>query len=305
MLLGGWATLGRTTQSESTSMYNRVIDLLDIFDLERVELNVFRSKGPNTGCRRVFGGQAVSQALLATCQTVEGRLPHSLHCYFIQSGDLQLPIMYKVEHLRDGRTYSTRHVTASQGSSAILSLMVSFRAEEQGRCDHQVGMPQVPPPEMFTAEELSRRPIFTELPEIVHRYYAGDRPIELRPVEIDRYLGQKIDDGRIHIWMKAAAKLPDVPSLHICALAYASDLSLLDAVMARYGRTLFEERMMSASIDHAMWFHRPFRADDWLLYAKDSPSARGGRGFTRGSIFKRDGTLVASVAQEGAVRERL
>ena len=136
------------------------------------------------------------------------------------------------------------------------------------------------------------------------RYYESDRPIELRPVELGRYFGQKIDDGRINVWIRTASKLPDDPALHMCALAYASDFSLLDAAMARYGRTLFDKRMMPASLDHAMWFHRPFRADEWLLYAQDSPSARGGRGLTRGMIFKQDGTLVASVAQEGSLRER-
>ncbi len=165
-------------------------------------------------------------------------------------------------------------------------------------------MPDVPPPEKLTAEEVAKQPMFSEMPDFIRRYYESDRPIELRPVELGRYFGQKIDDGRIHVWIRTAAKLPDDPALHMCALAYASDFSLLDAVMARYGRTLFDKRMMPASLDHAMWFHRPFRADEWLLYAQDSPSAQGGRGLTRGLIFKPDGTLVASVAQEGSVRER-
>ena len=142
------------------------------------------------------------------------------------------------------------------------------------------------------------------MPDFIRRYYESDRPIELRPVELGRYFGQKIDDGRINVWIRTAAKLPDDPALHMCALAYASDFSLLDAAMARYGRTLFDKRMMPASLDHAMWFHRPFRADEWLLYAQDSPSAQGGRGLTRGMIFKPDGTLVASVAQEGSLRQR-
>ncbi len=140
--------------------------------------------------------------------------------------------------------------------------------------------------------------MFKEMPEFIRRYYESDRPIELRPVELGRYFGQKIDDGRIHVWIRTAAKLPDDPALHLCALAYASDFSLLDAVMARYGRTLFDKRMMPASLDHAMWFHRPFRADEWLLYAQDSPSAQDGRGLTRGLIFKPDGTLVASVPRK-------
>lgn len=285
-------------------MQKAVIDLLAILDLEQVEVNLFRGNNPNTSSQRVFGGQVIGQAIAATCRTVEGRLPHSLHCYFIHSGDPQAPIIYQVERLRDGKSYSTRRATAIQHGRAIFSIMVSFHAEEKSAFDHQDKMPEVQPPEKFTAEELSRQPIFSEMPEIIRRYYEPDRPVELRPVEIGRYSGERIHDGRIHIWMKTAAKLPDNPALHICALAYASDLSLLDAVMARYGRTLFDGRIVSGSLDHAMWFHRPFRADEWLLYAKESPSAQDGRGLTRGLIFKPDGTLVASVAQEGSVRER-
>lgn len=286
-------------------MPKNLIDLLAILDLEPIERNLFRGNSLNTSSRRVFGGQVIGQAMAAACRTVEGRLPHSLHCYFIQAGDAQKPIIYQVERLRDGKSYSTRRVTAIQRGNAIVSIMISFHAkEEEGALNHQDKIPNVPPPERFTAEELSKQAMFPEMPEIIRRYYESDRPVELRPVEINRYIGQKIDDGRVHIWMKTAAKLPDDPALHMCALAYASDLSLLDAVMARYGRTLFDERMMSGSLDHAMWFHRPFRADEWLLYCNDSPSAQGGRALTRGVIFKPDGTLVASAAQEGSVRER-
>jgi acyl-CoA thioesterase-2 len=237
-------------------MSKGLIDLISILDIEPLEVNLFRGNSPKTSWQRVFGGQVIGQAMVAACRTVEGRLPHSIHCYFILPGDTQVPIIYQVERLRDGKSYSTRRVTAIQ------------------------------------------------MPEFIRRYYESDRPIELRPVELGRYFGERIDDGRIHVWIRTAAKLPDDPALHLCALAYASDFSLLDAIMARYGRTLFDKRMMPASLDHAMWFHRPFRADEWLLYAQDSPSAQGGRGLTRGLIFKPDGTLVASVAQEGSVRER-
>ncbi|WGR96242.1 acyl-CoA thioesterase II [Bradyrhizobium sp. ISRA443] len=285
-------------------MPNTVIDLLAILDLEPIKVNLFRGNNPKTGSQRVFGGQMIGQAMVAACRTVEGRLPHSLHCYFIQSGVPEVPIIYHVERLRDGRSYSTRRVTAIQHGDVIFSIMVSFHVEEEGAFDHQDKMPDVLPPEELTAEKLSGWPMFSEIPEIVRRYYEPDRPVELRPVEIDRYVGEKIEHGRIHIWIRTAAQLPDDPALHMCALAYASDFSLLDAVMARYGRTLFDKRMISGSLDHAMWFHRPFRVDGWLLYAKESPSAQGGRGLTRGLIFKPDGTLVASVAQEGSVRER-
>ena len=178
--------------------------------------------------------------MVAACRTVEGRLPHSLHCYFILPGDPQVPIIYQVERLRDGRSYSTRRVTAIQHGNAIFSIMVSFHAEEEGAFDHQEKMPDVPPPEKLTAEEVAKQPIFKEMPDFIRRYYESDRPIELRPVELGRYFGEKIDDGRIHVWIRTAAKLPDDPALHMCALAYASDFSLLDAIMARYGRTLFD-----------------------------------------------------------------
>ena len=250
-------------------MSNGLIDLISILDLEPIEVNMFRGRSPMTSWQRVFGGQVIGQAMVAACRTVEGRMPHSLHCYFILPGDPQIPIIYEVERLRDGKSYSTRRVTAIQHGNAIFSIMVSFHVEEEGSFDHQDKMPDVPPPEKLTAEEVAKQPIFKEMPDFIKRYYESDRPIELRPVELSRYFGQKIEDGRIHVWIRTAAKLPDDPALHMCALAYASDFSLLDAVMARYGRTLFDKRMMPASLDHAMWFHRPFRADEWLLYSQD------------------------------------
>lgn len=281
-------------------MSKSLIDLLAILDLEAIEVNLFRGNSPKASWGQVFGGQVIGQGMLAACRTVNLRLPHSLHCYFSLPGDPQVPIIYQVERVRDGKSYSTRRVTAIQHGNAIFSMVVSFHTQEQGTFEHQDKMPDVPPPERLAAEELSKQPMFPETPELMCRYYA----IESLPIEIGRCLGQKIENGRIHIWIKAAAILPDDPTLHMCALAYASDLTLLDAVMARHGRMLFDRRMIRTSLDHAMWFHRPFRANEWLLYARDSPSAQGGRGLTRGLIFKRDGTLVASVAQEASVRER-
>ena len=285
-------------------MSKSLIDLISILDLEALEVNMFRGRSPRTRWQRVFGGQVIGQALVASCRTVEGRMPHSLHCYFILPGDPQIPIIYEVERLRDGRSYATRRVTAIQHGQAIFSMMVSFHAEEATAFDHQDPMPSVPHADELTPEELMKSPFMEGMPEFIQRYYASDRPIELRPVEYQRYFGEKVPEGRINIWIRTAAKLPDDPALHMCALAYASDFSLLDAVMSRYGRTLFDGRVMAASLDHAMWFHRPFRADEWLLYSQDSPSAQGGRGLARGSIYKPDGTLVASVAQEGSLREK-
>lgn len=285
-------------------MSKSLIDLLDILDLETLEVNMFRGRSPKTRWQRVFGGQVIGQAMVASCRTVEARMPHSLHCYFIRPGDPQIPIIYEVERLRDGKSYSTRRVTAIQHGEAIFSMMVSFHVEEPDSFSHQDPMPDVPPPEKLTAEQLAKDPVMNQMPDFIRRYHESDRPIELRPVEFQRYFGTAIPDGRINIWIRTAAKLPDDPALHMCALAYASDFSLLDSVMARYGRTLFDGRVLAASLDHAMWFHRPFRADEWLLYSQDSPSAQGGRGLARGLIFKPDGTLVASVAQEGSMRER-
>lgn len=295
---------GMTLKVPKKPMSKSLIDLLAILDLEPIKVDLFRGNSPKTGWQQVFGGQLIGQAMVAACRTVDGRLPHSLHCYFILPGDPQVPIIYQVERLRDGKSYSTRRVTAIQYDNAIFSIMVSFHAGEESAFDHQNKMPDVPPPEKLTAEELSKQQMFAKMPAFIRHYYESDRPIELRPVELGRYFGRTIDDGRIHIWMKTAAKLPDHPAWHICALAYASDFSVRDPVMARHGRALFDERIMPVSLDHAMWFHRPFRADEWLLYAQDSPSAQGGRGLTRGLIFKPDGTLLASVTQESSVRER-
>ncbi|WP_369726244.1 acyl-CoA thioesterase [Bradyrhizobium sp. LLZ17] len=285
-------------------MSRSLIDLLAILDIEAIDLNLFRGNSPKTSWQHVFGGQVLGQAMVAACRSVEGRLPHSLHCYFLLPGDPDAPIIYQVERLRDGKSYSTRRVTAMQLGNVIFSIMVSFHAEELGAFDHQDKKPDVPPPEQLTAEAWSKQTKFPEMPRFLRHYFESDRPIELRPVEIRRYFGQTIDDGRIHMWFKTAATLPDDQALHISALAYASDFSLRDPVVARHGRTLFDRRITPISVDHAMWFHRRFRADEWLLYAQDSPSAQGGRGLTRGSIFKADGTLVASVAQESSVRER-
>ena len=268
-------------------------------------MNLFRGNSPKTSWQRVFGGQVIGQAMVAACRTVEGRLPHSLHCYFILPGDPQIPIIYQVERLRDGKSYSTRRVTAIQHGNAIFSIMVSFHAEEEGAFNHQDKMPDVPPPEKLTAEEVA------EAADVqgdagLHPPLLRIRPADRTAPGRARPLLRPEDRRRPHPCLDPhrGRSCPDDPALHMCALAYASDFSLLDAVMARYGRTLFDKRMMPASLDHAMWFHRPFRADEWLLYAQDSPSAQDGRGLTRGLIFKPDGTLVASVAQEGSLRQR-
>ena len=285
------------------------IDLVALLDLEVIELNLFRGISPPSRWPRVFGGQVIGQAMVAACRTVEGRLPHSLHAYFILPGDPSVPIIYEVTRLRDGRSFTTREVTAIQHGHAIFSMIVSFTKEEDGAFSHQEPMPRVPPPEELSPEKMRANPLIAAAPRYVRRFFeteASDRrrPVEMRPVEFERYLGKKIDDGRINMWMRTNVELPDDPAIHLCALAYASDMALLDTVVARHGQTFFQDNIMAASLDHAMWFHRPFRADEWLLYSQESPNANSGRGLARGLIFKPDGTLVATVAQEGLVRLR-
>jgi len=226
-----------------------------------------------------------------------------MHAYFLLPGDPKVPIIYQVDRIRDGKSFTTRRVVAIQHGHAIFAMAVSFHNDEEG-LTHQAKMPDVPMPDSLPSELEVRQGIVPTLPEPVRRYYERERPIEIRPVETDRYFGRKYEDGRFHLWIRTTGRLPDDPAIHQCALAYASDYTLLDAALVPHGRTLFEPEFMAASLDHALWIHRPFRADEWLLYAQDSPNLSGGRGFSRGLIFKQDGTLVASVAQEGLVRIR-
>ena len=280
-----------------------VQDLLKILDLEQLEVNLFRGRSPQVGWQRVFGGQVIGQALVAACRTVDGRLAHSMHAYFLLPGDPKVPIIYDVERTRDGKSFTTRLVKAIQHGQPIFTMSISFHNSEGG-LDHQAKMPDVPMPDDLPSESEVRERILPMMPDPVRKYYERERPIELRPVEFDRYRGKKIEDGRFNVWIRTTGKLPDDPAIHQCVLSYASDMTLLDTALVPHGRTLFEKDFMAASLDHALWLHRPFRADDWLLYAQDSPNMAGARGFSRGLIFARDGTLVASVAQEGLVRER-
>jgi acyl-CoA thioesterase-2 len=284
-------------------MSSAIGEVLSILDLEPLEVNLFRGRSPQVGWQRVFGGQVIGQALVAAVRTVDGRPPHSLHAYFLLPGDPAVPIIYDVDRIRDGKSFTTRRVRAIQHGHAIFAMSVSFHVDEPG-LSHQAKMPDVPPPESLPSEADLKNSLLAKMPDPVRRYYERERPIELRPVEFGRYLGQKLEEPRFHIWIRTTGRLPDDPAIHQCVLAYASDLTLLDAALVPHGRTVFDKRIMAASLDHALWFHRPFRADDWLLYAQDSPNLSGSRGYARGLIFTRDGTLVASVAQEGLLRER-
>ncbi len=287
-------------------MPSAIENLLATLDLEPLEVNLFRGRSPQVGWQRVFGGQVIGQALVAACRTVENvteRPPHSLHAYFLLAGDPKVPIIYEVDRIRDGRSFTTRRVVAIQHGQAIFTMAVSFHHDEPGLA-HQAPMPDVPRPEELPTESEVKEKILPMMPEPVRRYYERERPIELRPVEYGRYLGKTTDSGRFHVWIRATGRLPDEPAIHQCVLAYASDMTLLDSALIPHGRSVFDKSIMAASLDHALWLHRPFRADDWLLYAQDSPNLSGARGFSRGLIFSQDGTLVASVAQEGLLRER-
>jgi acyl-CoA thioesterase-2 len=273
-----------------------VAELIRLLDLEKVEENIFRGYNPDDRSQRVFGGQVLAQALVAAARTApSGRDCHSLHAYFLRAGDPAAPILYEVDRSRDGGSFSVRRVVAIQHGEQIFVLASSFQKTEGG-FEHQAAMPAVPPPESL-ADGLS------EGDATLLKGLWRSRPFEFRPVQprglSDRPARAPLD----HIWFRATGPLEGPLALHQAFLAFASDMSLLDTALLPHGKGLFSN-VQVASLDHAMWFHRPFRADDWLLYAQDSPSAHGARGFSRGMIFSRGGTLVASVAQEGLIRPR-
>ncbi len=283
-------------------MSQAVKSLLEILNLEQLEVNLFRGLSPQSGWQRVFGGQVIGQALVAATRTVDKVPVHSLHGYFMLPGDPKVPIIYEVDRLRDGKSFTTRGVRAIQHGQAIFSMLVSFHRDEPG-FSHQAEMPKVPSPEALPSDEEIRKKILPSMPEPVRMYYERERPIELRPVEFGRYTSKGHREPKFHVWIRATAPLPADPAIHQCVLAYASDMTLLDTSLIPHGRTVFDRSIQAASLDHALWFHRPFRADEWLLYAQDTPNASGARGLSRGLIFSQDGTLVATVAQEGLVRQ--
>ena len=280
-----------------------VDELISILDLEPLERNLYRGLSPQVGWQRVFGGQVIGQALVAAQRTVDGRAAHSLHAYFLCAGDPAVPIIYDVDRIRDGKSFSTRRVVAIQHGRAIFSMAASFHKEEDG-LEHQMAMPDVPPPEDVPNETELTETLIDRLPPLVKAYWQAERPIEMRPVDLSRYLSPDKREPSQLIWIRATGDLGQDPALHQCVLAYASDFTLLDTALVPHGRFVFDPNLMLASLDHALWFHAPFRADEWLLYAQDSPISGAARAFCRGTFFTRDGRLVASTAQEGLVRER-
>ncbi len=294
-------TPAKTDKATSPSALESLVRLLD---LEPLEVNLFRGLSPQIGWQRVYGGQVLGQALVAAVRTVEeARIAHSLHAYFLLPGDPSVPIIYEVERIRDGGSFTTRRVKGIQHGRAMFSMSVSFQKAEAG-FDHQTPMPDVPSPEDLPSEKDLARQMLERVPENMRQYWQRERPIEMRPVDLSRYLVAKPRTAAQHIWLKANGRLPDTPALHQCVLAYASDFTLLDTALIAHGKLMFDADIQLASLDHALWFHRPFRADEWLLYVQDSPSASGARGFCRGSVYTRDGILVASVTQEGLMRQR-
>ncbi|MGQ0741228.1 MAG: acyl-CoA thioesterase II [Alphaproteobacteria bacterium] len=280
-----------------------VAELLDVLDLEQIEVNIFRGISPRDRWQRVFGGQVLGQALVAASRTVGERTCHSLHAYFLRPGDPKLPILYEVDRARDGGSFTARRVVAIQSGQQIFNMAASFQVSETG-LEHQSRMPDAPDPESLPSEKQRRLELASTVPDEARAWFLRERPIEIRAVDpADRFKAGKHPPHQV-VWMRATGAMPDNPRLHQCVLAYASDMTLLDTCLLPHGFSVMSGNMQLASLDHAMWFHRPFRADEWLLYVQDSPSASGGRGFNRGDIYRRDGTLVASVAQEGLIRKR-
>jgi acyl-CoA thioesterase-2 len=272
--------------------------LLELLDLEPIEVNIFRGNSPDEERQRVFGGQVAGQALVAAGRTVDAdRRVHSLHAYFLRPGDPHIPILYEVDRIRDGKSFTTRRVVAIQHGHAIFHLSASFHVDEDG-FDHMDPMPDVPRPEDLPTFQDRVKDMGGDVPE----WFTRPRPIDTRNVQEPwRTEGREASEPRQQVWMRADGRLPDDPMLHACVLAYASDMTLLDSILLPH-RGVQWEALMMASLDHAMWFHRSFRADEWFLYDQSSPSAAGARGLARGAIFRSDGTLAVSVMQEGLVR---
>ena len=276
-------------------------DLLQVLKLERLELDLFRGESRDPGHRRVFGGQVLGQALTAAYATVEGRDVHSLHAYFLRAGDPDHPIVYEVDRSRDGKSFSSRRVVAIQHGEQIFHMSASFHAAEQA-LDRQGDMPQVPDPESLPDIDTAIEELQRKAPDWPRPFRIPRRAFDFRPAELPDPTAEIPREPGMKIWFRLKDRAPDDAILHRCLLAYVSDYYLLGAAAMDARMADERETLQMASIDHAMWFHRPARADEWLLYVVDSPTASGARGFARGSVFSRDGRLVASTAQEGLVR---
>lgn len=280
-----------------------VAGLVDLLDVEEIDTDLYRGARLPGGVGRVFGGQVIAQALQAAQRSVEGKAAHSLHAYFMRPGDEHFPIVYRVVRDFDGRSFATRRVIAMQRGKPILNLAASFARPEEG-LHHQDAMPEVTPPEDLKSEHQLRLQHADDIPEHMRAFFLRPRPIDIRPVTPRFWTNPVKSDPVYHSWFRVASQLPDDPALHRAMLCYASDMALLGTALLPHGVNWFTHNLQAASLDHSVWMHEPFRADDWLLYATDSPWSGHARGFNRGDIFTRDGRLVASVAQEGLIRMR-
>ncbi len=283
-------------------MASAVETLLETLDLEPLEINLFRGRSPKVGWQRVFGGQVIGQSLVAAQRTVDPeRRVHSLHAYFMRPGDPENPIVYEVDRIRDGGSFTTRRIVAIQHGKAIFSMSASFQIREEG-LEHAFEMPDIPHPDQLVSEKELAEQFIDHAPENVRKYWQRERPIELRPTDLTHYVSKKKLPPFQNVWFRATGRLPSDPAIQEAVLAYASDMTLLDTSLFAHGRAVFDPQLQVASLDHAMWFHRPLNMEAWHLYTQDSPNASGARGLTRGSIFSADGALVASTAQEGLIR---
>ena len=282
-------------------MHPVLADLISLLKLERIEDNIFRGDSRDIGSPQVFGGQVLGQALTAAQFTVEGRVAHSLHAYFLRRGDIHAPIVYEVDRARDGGSFSSRRVVAIQHGRPILNLAASFQVPEEG-IEHAASMPDVPGPDGLQDVIQLAEGQLEKIPMMMRRFLTSERPFEFRPVEIPQLDKPTPRPPVKHVWIRAVDRLPDDPVLHQNLLAYVSDYELLGTATLPHGLSFSRGNVIMASLDHALWFHCAFRVDDWLLYAMDSPNASGSRGFARGEFFTADGKLVASSAQEGLIR---
>ena len=281
-----------------------VAELIALLDIERIEVNLFRGQSPDDGMKRVFGGQVIAQALVAAYRTIDARICHSLHAYFIRPGDPSVPILYEVDRSRDGKSFTTRRVTAVQHGEQIFNLAASFQVPEQGYV-HQSPMPKTKHPAELMSEDELRAVAKDHVPKELQKQFARPRPIELKPVDPRQMISPAKTDPKKELWLRMRGKVdPNNIPLQQCLLAYASDMGILDTATKPHGVNWFTGGVQMAALDHSMWFHEPFDISNWLLYTMDSPSASGARGFNRGELYTEAGKLVASVAQEGLMRPR-